>query len=58
MTNRDERLDPETSPLSRAYRVEQACERFEAAWRAGQRPGIAGYLAEVRGRDARRCCAS
>jgi serine/threonine protein kinase len=32
-------------PLSRAERVDEACDRFEGAWRAGQRPRIEEYLA-------------
>ncbi|HEX8200954.1 MAG TPA: serine/threonine-protein kinase, partial [Isosphaeraceae bacterium] len=32
--------DPESLPLSQARRVNAACERFEAAWRAGRRPRI------------------
>ena len=30
--------------LARARAVNRACERFEAAWRAGERPRIAAYL--------------
>jgi serine/threonine protein kinase len=36
-----------SSPLSLAMRVDQACDRFEAAWRAGQRPRIEAFLADV-----------
>jgi serine/threonine-protein kinase len=39
--------NPETNPddsLDRARSVNRACERFEAAWRAGERPRIADYL--------------
>ncbi|HEX8199077.1 MAG TPA: serine/threonine-protein kinase [Isosphaeraceae bacterium] len=43
--------DPETRPLSRARRVNQACERFEAAWRSGRRPRIEDYLGEAAGPD-------
>ncbi len=32
-------------PLSLEMRLDQACDRFEAAWRAGQRPSLEGYLA-------------
>jgi serine/threonine protein kinase len=40
-----ERLEanPDDS-LARARSVNRACERFEAAWRAGERPRIAAYL--------------
>jgi tetratricopeptide (TPR) repeat protein/serine/threonine protein kinase len=39
-------LDPAGGPWSAAtaLRVEQVCDRFEAAWQAGQRPGIEDYL--------------
>jgi hypothetical protein len=30
--------------LDRARSVNRRCEEFEAAWRAGERPGIASYL--------------
>jgi len=29
------------------YRAEAACDRFEAAWKAGQRPRVEDYLAAV-----------
>src|SRR5262245_9226486 len=32
--------------LSRAGRVDAACDRFEAAWRGGERPRIEDFLAE------------
>jgi len=31
--------------LKLAFRIESACERFEAAWRAGERPDIRAFLA-------------
>src|SRR6266849_193910 len=34
-------------PLSLDKRVNQACDRFEAAWKEGQRPRIEEYLADV-----------
>jgi serine/threonine protein kinase len=33
--------------LSVAQRVDQSCDRFEAEWRAGQRPRIEAYLTKV-----------
>jgi serine/threonine protein kinase/tetratricopeptide (TPR) repeat protein len=33
--------------LSRALRIDVACDRFEKHWRGGQRPAIEHYLAEV-----------
>src|SRR5262245_16946003 len=37
-----------TQPLSpsRALRVDEVCDRFEDAWKAGQRPRIEDYLAD------------
>jgi eukaryotic-like serine/threonine-protein kinase len=32
-------------PLSGKVRVDEICARFEAAWKAGQRPSIEQYLA-------------
>ena len=40
---------PEPLPLSRARRVNAACERFEAAWRAGEGPRIEDVVAEADG---------
>jgi serine/threonine-protein kinase len=36
-----------TLPLSLVRRVDRACDRFEAEWRAGGRPAIEPYLAEA-----------
>ena len=46
------------APLSatRAEELDRACDRFEAAWRAGERPRIEDYLAEAAGPSGRRCC--
>jgi hypothetical protein len=38
-------------PLSLALRIEKACVRFEATWKAGQRPRIEDYLADFREAD-------
>jgi WD40 repeat protein/serine/threonine protein kinase/tetratricopeptide (TPR) repeat protein len=38
---------PETPPLDQKRRVDQLCDRFEAAWKAGERPAIEAYLADV-----------
>ena len=40
-----------TLSLSRARRVNDACERFEAGWRSAQRPEIESALAEALDRD-------
>ncbi len=42
LPTRDGPLPPEL-----AQRVDAACDRFEAAWRAGQRPRIEDYLGEA-----------
>jgi WD40 repeat protein len=42
---RDRRLDDLELDLAR--RIEAVCRRFEADWRAGKRPAIDDYLAEV-----------
>ena len=34
-------------PLPEAEHVDRTCDRFEAAWRAGERPRIEDYLAEL-----------
>jgi hypothetical protein len=36
-------------PLSLDQRVDEACDRFEKAWRAGQRPRIEDYVTEAPG---------
>ena len=40
-------FDFSTLPLSLVRRVDRACDRFEAEWRAGGRPAIELYLAEA-----------
>jgi anti-anti-sigma factor len=42
-------MNGESGPVSLEKRVDEACDRFEAAWRAGQRPRIEDYLAEAPG---------
>jgi serine/threonine protein kinase len=37
----------ETLPPSLVQRIDQVCDRFESAWKAGQRPRIEDYLNEV-----------
>jgi WD40 repeat protein len=39
--------DPKSMSLAVASLVEVVCQRFEAAWKAGQRPGIEGYLKDA-----------
>jgi hypothetical protein len=34
----------ETLPPSQVQRIDQVCDRFEAAWKEGQRPRIEDYL--------------
>src|SRR5262249_55234836 len=36
-----------SAPLSLQKRVDEVCDRFEEAWKGGQRPHIEDYLAEV-----------
>jgi WD40 repeat protein len=38
---------PDPSPLTLASWVDRACDEFEAAWRAGQRPKLEDYLANT-----------
>jgi serine/threonine protein kinase/DNA-directed RNA polymerase specialized sigma24 family protein len=38
-------MNPESSPLSLEMRVDEACDRFEAAWKGSHRPRIEDYLA-------------
>jgi serine/threonine protein kinase len=40
-----------SQPLSAALRVDQACLRFEAAWREGGRPRIEDYLDDATGTE-------
>ena len=46
MSGTDPGDDP-SLPLSQFERVVATCDRFEAAWRAGQRPRVEDYLGEV-----------
>jgi serine/threonine protein kinase len=45
--NGDQQPGTESLPLSLKRRVDEVCDRFEKAWRAGQGPRIEAYLAEV-----------
>ncbi len=40
-------MNPNSSSLSLARRVDEACDRFEAAWRAGEPSRIEEYLADA-----------
>ena len=40
-------LDAGAEALSRACRIDSVCDRFEAAWKTGQRPRIEDYLGEM-----------
>src|SRR4051794_16809497 len=37
----------EASSLHLTQRIDEACDRFEDAWKAGRRPRIEGYLGAV-----------
>src|SRR5690242_1400472 len=39
--------DPSAWPPELALQIEEACNRFEAAWRGGDRPRIEAYLGEA-----------
>ena len=39
--------DSSSAPLSQALRTDRLCDRFEASWKAGTRPKIDDFLAEV-----------
>ena len=41
---------------SQITRVEEVCDRFEAAWKAGLRPRIEDYLGETADPGSARCC--
>jgi serine/threonine-protein kinase len=45
--NEDQLPGTRSVPLSLAEWVDEACDRFEGAWRAGQRPRIEDYLVEA-----------
>ena len=53
MSNVSSRSEP-SRPLSLNLRINEACDRFEQAWQAGQRPQVEDYLgaAPERGRPA------
>src|SRR6516225_6467138 len=42
-----EDASPSDGSFSQRRRVDEACDRFEAAWKAGQLPRIEDYLADV-----------
>ena len=46
MSGTDPGDDP-SLPLSQLERVVATCDRFEAAWRAGQRPRVEDYLGDL-----------
>lgn len=41
------RLTPTTTPPNAVRQIEQICDRFEAAWKDGQRPLLEAYLSQV-----------
>ena len=38
---------PQQPPVAGLQQIDAACDRFESAWRAGQAPDLASYLAEA-----------
>jgi WD40 repeat protein len=40
-------IDPGADELSRACRIDSACDRFETAWKSDSRPRIEDYLSEI-----------
>jgi serine/threonine-protein kinase len=50
--NVSEATHGETLPLDDRRQIDAACDRFEAAWRGGERPDLAAFLAGAEG-DAR-----
>ena len=49
---RDESTSPLSGAVTLAGQVDQACDRFEADWKAGRRPRIEDYLERVSGEGA------
>jgi serine/threonine-protein kinase len=47
MSDEDRQPDDPGHPVSPARRIDAACDRFEAAWRAGRRPRIEDLVAEA-----------
>jgi WD40 repeat protein/tRNA A-37 threonylcarbamoyl transferase component Bud32 len=44
-------IDPDTLPLSAELRVDQACLRFEAAWKVGRRPRVEDFISHSEGEE-------
>src|SRR5262245_9455174 len=44
---KDEASTPASLPLTLAGWIDRACDRYEAEWKAGRRPRIEAYLADV-----------
>jgi tetratricopeptide (TPR) repeat protein len=53
-TSQDDGDDKAGLPLADLMQLDEACDRFEAACRAGQAPELAAFLADVRVADAAR----
>ena len=53
----DNRLPPRLSP-AKARRIDQTCDRFEAAWKAGRRPRWKSTWTHPANPCGRPCCAS
>src|SRR5262245_43036488 len=49
--NDEQPQDPGSTTLRMADRLDRACDRFEAAWRAGERPAVEDYLGEAAGAE-------
>ena len=44
-------IDPGADELSRACRIDSACDRFEQAWKGGNQPRIEDHLGEIAGQE-------
>jgi eukaryotic-like serine/threonine-protein kinase len=47
MADGDDLTFPQSLPFSQAVRVDEACDRFEAAWWAGREPKIEDFLGDL-----------
>src|SRR5262249_46559344 len=45
----DHRRDMQELPSECVHLLDQLCDRFETAWKAGKRPSIESYCAEIQG---------
>ena len=42
-------------PLASLMQIDAVCDRFEDAWRAGERPDLSSFLADTADRPATGC---